>query len=402
MRKYLIIRKTALFLWLATFLFSFISLPADASESAYSLRYNTVMDANGHWVTQGGAYCDKWLKYNCYAFAIGRVENPNFYPKSGLRQYDPGDINGEGSFSDNQTIDQLANIVVADLVTMGYSNVETSPTIPTISSSQELICVRRSTYIDNDSEEIENDYHFMRYDLETNAWYHKPGNTAVLRYNGIPSNDVPWYREASFYGEEDTDAFVYNSDIVYITYTKNQFNIVDDIETSVNIDNWVHLITDRMDLKYAVDVYYELNFGEYDYYNITLESDYNFEYDIFTTSNDILNTDFAAIRTGNGTSINTSINKIEGNKYYLRINFTTDVASSVDVTVEHRHEYSHEPCGSATHHLCVCNCGYETQARHVVERTSAKRAPCLQCGQMVLVANASIGTMGDVNLPEVA
>ena len=283
---------------------------------------------------------------------------------------------------------------------MGYSNVDTHTTIPTITSSQELICVRRTTYDEDDP--YDNDYHFMRYDLETNAWYHKPGDTAVLKYNGIPTNDVDWNYEQSDNGTEGYANFKYDSDIVYITYTKNQFNIADDLETSVNIDNWVHLITDRMDLKYAVDVYYELNFGEYSRYDITLESDYAFEYNIYSTSNDILNTDFAAIRTGSGTSITTTLDKTEGNKYYLRINFTTDVASTVDVTVEHWHKYSYEPCGSATHHLAKCNCGDEYQGRHVVEQTTAVRAPCIRCGQLVRVSDANVGILGDQNIPEAA
>ena len=95
MRKYWIIRKTVVFLWIATFFFSIISLPVDASEYTYSLRYNTVADEDGNWVTQGGAYYDVWENYNCYAFAIDRVEYPQFYPSGVYIQYQPGNMGGD-------------------------------------------------------------------------------------------------------------------------------------------------------------------------------------------------------------------------------------------------------------------------------------------------------------------
>lgn len=34
-------------------------------QSSYSLKYNTVKDSNGNWVTSGGAYDARWLNYNC-------------------------------------------------------------------------------------------------------------------------------------------------------------------------------------------------------------------------------------------------------------------------------------------------------------------------------------------------
>lgn len=46
------------------------------SLSSSSLKYNTVKDLNGNWVTQGGAWNDKWENYNCYAYAINRIEQP--------------------------------------------------------------------------------------------------------------------------------------------------------------------------------------------------------------------------------------------------------------------------------------------------------------------------------------
>ena len=71
-----------------------------------------------------------------------------------------------------------------NLEKMGYTNIFSTPSIQAITDDQELICIRM----------CEVDYHFMRYDIETNAWYHKPGLTAVLKYNYVPSNNyvVVW------------------------------------------------------------------------------------------------------------------------------------------------------------------------------------------------------------------
>ncbi len=396
MRRHSVTRNAVVFLLLATFLFSIVLMPADASGSAYSLQYNTVMDANGDWVTQGGAYYDKWSKYNCYAFAIGRAEDPNFYPFSNYLPYTPGDISGKGTFLlHNQTIGQLAGIVVEDLKSMGYSNVETSSTIPTINSSQELICVRRSTYAEN--EPYDNDYHFMRYDLETNAWYHKPGGTAVLKYNGIPTNDVNWLREGTNNEGEGTDGLIYDSDIVFITYSKNQINIVDDLETSINIGSWVTINGVRSE----VDVYYELNFEDSLRYEINLESDYAFEYNIYSNSY-VTNKDFTTLRTGSGTSVSTLLDITEGNKYYLRINFTTDVADIIDVSIEHKHVLTYGRPFYILYHTASCSCGYTCQDRHVVRVTDAERAPCVLCGLTVRVEDAIVGLLGADDLPQVA
>ena len=49
------------------------AVPAVAAAMSYSLKYNKVMDENGNWVTSGGYYNNKWLKYNCYAYSINRA-----------------------------------------------------------------------------------------------------------------------------------------------------------------------------------------------------------------------------------------------------------------------------------------------------------------------------------------
>ncbi len=375
------------------------AVPVVASESYTTLQYNTVMDDNYNWVARPasglGMFTGRWGKYNCYAFAINRPDTTPFY--STENTYMPGDMGNTGSFSvGSGTAWTLANVVYADLVAMGYSNISLSPTIPEIDSSQELICVRIGEF----------DYHFMRYDLETDAWYHKPGNSAVLKFNTTPSSDIPWQAEA--YCGQSTDGtqqyirpvyypvgtteniVVYDSEIVFITYSKNQINATDTTSASAYIQS-------------GKDVYYALNFAEPGKYEISLGASSAVEYNIYENQY-VNNVYFNTIKSGYGTEETSIITVTAGYKYYLRVNFeSSSIEGVVDITVEpHQHRYTHEPCNSATHHLSVCDCGYEAQTRHVVEQTSAKFAPCLQCGQMVIVSNANIGTMGDCNLPEVA
>ena len=54
--------------------------------------------------------------------------------------------------------------------------------------------------------------------LTSSGWYHKPGNTAVLKFNNPPSNSVPWisegYRDGSFY----SGSITYDSQLRYLLY----------------------------------------------------------------------------------------------------------------------------------------------------------------------------------------
>ena len=189
------------------------------------MKNSKVLDEDGKWVTQGGSYTDLWEEYNCYAFAINRVELPHFYDSGVWLSYQPGNMSGVVDAVLPDTIDELVGIIQADFLNMGYSDFSASRTLPTINSTQELICVRKGL----------TDYHFMRYDLQTDAWYHKPSITAVLRYNGTPSNAVDWNNEASYKGRVYKPTKIYDSDIVYITYTKNQINVADSMDSTAII-----------------------------------------------------------------------------------------------------------------------------------------------------------------------
>lgn len=308
------------------------TVPAVASVSygnSGTLLYNTAMDTTYNWVAtinlENKLFTGRWAYYNCYAFAINRPDIPAFY--SSTNTYMPGDMSGAGSFAvGSGTVGDLADIICADLWTMGYHDIEVSNTIPTINSTQELICVRRNTW----------DYHFMRYDLSTNAWYHKPGQTAVLRYNGIPANNVPWTGECfieslsgdSVYvgpvyhsGGLTDDPMVYDSDIVFITYSKNQINVTDVAYSGAYIQR-------------GKDVFFELNFATPGTYSISVDSFCGVEYDIYENQY-VNNVFFSTIESEYDPTEASTITVTAGKKYYLRVNFVTSLyENSVNITVQ--------------------------------------------------------------------
>lgn len=107
--------------------------------------------------------------------------------------------------------EELAIYVKEDLENIGMTNVIIQDSIPElIYDNQELICLRVK----------DEDYHFMRYDKKTNAWYHKPGNSAILRYKYIPSNGLPWKSELFSFNKARFGNKSYNSNIKFIIYTK--------------------------------------------------------------------------------------------------------------------------------------------------------------------------------------
>lgn len=178
-----------------------------SSITNYQLQYNYVY-GNGEWSSSDGDWKEKWLGYNCYAYSINRSEKPNNYDTE--FQYQPGDFAKTGDYYYyGIPIGDLAEIIKDDLEVIGLTNVTISDSIPTnLNSNQKLICVRTGS----------TDYHFMRFDPITNAWYHKPGNTAVLKYKYVPSNDLNWITEVSFESKEYYDGFIYGSSIKYIVY----------------------------------------------------------------------------------------------------------------------------------------------------------------------------------------
>ncbi len=309
-------------------------------QSSYSLKYNTVKDSNGNWVTSGGAYDARWLNYNCYAFSIHRNEPSPFYSTG--KQYQPGDMSETGSFSTSNTILDLASIVKNDLEAMGYSNVSLTTTIPTITDEQELICVRMCT----------SDYHFMRYDLTTNAWYHKPGLTAVLKYNYTPNNDMLWYGESSYYGEESPNSLIYDSDIYFIKYDKNKISVsssTSNLSYKLNINTNKDSILEIDNSSY--EKFYKFNISSSNSLNIELYNNEMVLLENYVGSNIIFYT-----------SLSSEI-------YYLKFNYQDDNHSGIaNINVSaHSHSYTYEEASSG--HTATCTiCEYTTTLGHVFDQ----------------------------------
>lgn len=328
-----------------------------------TLQYSTIMDENGNWVTSGGYYNTKWDNYNCYAYSINRAEQPQYYPSSPYVQYQPGDMGNQGNFKQCKTIDQLAVIVCNDLMAMGYSNISLSYLLPTVSSSQNLICVRMLQDVD---------YHFMRYDFDTDSWYHKPSLNAVLKYNYTPSNNYIWNNERVNRGRTYRATFQYNSDIIFITYDKNQINVNTDAAT--------------INIQAEKDVLYELNLANSGTYQIVLDSEYSVSYEIY-------NANFDVITSGNGLFNVFSIN-VNSGKYYLRMNFESyERTNYVNVSV-HTHLYTYSWL-SNSHHQFGCNCGLGTvveehYAHEYTRISSTKHNVYCECGYLIKTETHSI------------
>ena len=145
-----------------------------------------------------GSWKDSYLNYNCYGYAINKTDN----------FYSPGDFS-DGDFSLSLTIYQMANLVKDDLIELGYSDARvtsTRPTTSSLASGEKAICIRKG----------DEDFHFMK--LSSSTWYHKPGNTHVLKYNYTPSYSREWTNECSFMGVTSAPDTTYDSSIYYIIY----------------------------------------------------------------------------------------------------------------------------------------------------------------------------------------
>ena len=139
--------------------------------------------------------------YNCYAYAVGITFSCN-----------PGYFSGR-SYDDTTDIGTFASIVKADLQDgLGQSCVKVQGNRPSsIGSWSNVIAVRRDTNCDIGF----NDYHFAK--LSSGSWYHKPGPTAVLKFNSAPSNSIIWTNEA-YNGVYHAPTIWYESNIMYLLY----------------------------------------------------------------------------------------------------------------------------------------------------------------------------------------
>ncbi len=146
--------------------------------------------------------------YNCYAFAIGRTE----------RARQPGEFSG-GSYNHLGSIADLAEVIDADLNgDLGYACARIQVNCPdSIGIWENVIAIRKDETLDDVIDNARwNDYHVAK--LTSVGWLHKPGGTAVLKFNQAPSNNVNWINEGSAYGIYYEPTITYESEIRFILY----------------------------------------------------------------------------------------------------------------------------------------------------------------------------------------
>lgn len=163
---------------------------------AYGLKNSTLV----------GGWLDEYLFYNCYGYANGEQDyvDPGYYSNQAMSQM--------------EDLDTIANLVKDDLVALGYTNVRVWNY-----ATERDICAGVKTISLRIKEGV--DYHFMRLD-EDGEWYHKPGNTALLRYNYGDSLIVLWTNESYFRGTYYEADIKYDSVICYITFGGSVHNWV--------------------------------------------------------------------------------------------------------------------------------------------------------------------------------
>ncbi len=181
-------------------------------ESSYTLQYNTFYE-----------YPANCLNFNCYSYAIDRRETWHII----------GEPSGN-RWQDTWTIEESANAVEADLKTFGYSCVKQTISRPrnyTISSGQKAIALKVTSVTS-----LNRDFHFMRLftDNNTDVWRHKPGSTAILTYNSMPSNS-PWYSEyVTKVGTQlvaGLGNIIYDSDVMFLIFQAN--HTIETVETGM-------------------------------------------------------------------------------------------------------------------------------------------------------------------------
>lgn len=159
-----------------------------------------------------GVWDDIFTEYNCYAYAL-------FYNASPTDSYFapyPGYFSAPNDFSILESVDTWADQTEADLVEIGYSCVYKTNSLSAImefSDTHTIICLRKGNHPD---------FHYMRWDI--NSWYHKPGQTHILRYLYTNPNYKNWIAEYSVQGVDYPpidDTRYYTGTIYYFAFAEN-------------------------------------------------------------------------------------------------------------------------------------------------------------------------------------
>ena len=321
------------------------------------------------WVSSNGDWNPKWLNYNCYAYAINRIEQPKFYGNSNLIAYNPGELSGNETLDLSNGISTLLDYVEKDLLAIGYSNINIGNYIPnSIGINTELICVRLS--LDG------YDYHFMRFDTKTNAWYHKPGNTAVLKYKYTPTNGRTWSDEIStpsgeFFPQEKS----YTGDIYFISYDINSINLNSNAYSNLAIKN----------INKAQDTIYKINVNSSLSYEFKLTANYALEINMYDNEMDLLSINKLYYNNGKTIGFKKLLNV---GVYYLRINYQNKYQyGDVNIGLGHIHSKLFASYKDQISHEITCSCREKYSERHYVDYDDANdgdnKALCLGCNRLL-------------------
>lgn len=166
--------------------------------ASHGLRYSTVYQIPYNMKS-----------YNCYAYALNRTS-----------KCQPGQFSGHiltNAILKNLSIYRLAQYVKEDLQSTSLNKqcvkiTSARPTYSSLLSGQTAICIRKG-----DDGNGQYDYHFMKL-FSGNAWRHKPGETAILTYDYLPSNSRIWISEGYDGYQVITGRVEYYGSIYYILF----------------------------------------------------------------------------------------------------------------------------------------------------------------------------------------
>lgn len=207
------------------------------AENEYRLQFNLARNNQGEWVDDC-AYMHygfddvdwdyKWT--TCYPYAIEHALLENNY---GYTLYDccPGIISENPHYESWQSVEDVVNLVVGDLITMNYEVSYSSKMPLCLYEGESLICVRTTTNPGGD-------FHFMRHEMIDGEYYwtQKFVESAPLLYLYEPE-EMPWSVEkARDNGCSAGDFELYTSQVYYITYGHSIFSFAEN-SNSVGINS---------------------------------------------------------------------------------------------------------------------------------------------------------------------
>ncbi len=164
--------------------YSLNSTMLSQSQYEYLLRYSTKVFLN--------SACEN---YNCYSYAL--------HGGSVYEWFSPGRYIGLTITANElatMSSSRFASLVQYDLQQLGYTNITISTTRPSYQSGYKVIAFRKIT----------DDYHFM-WEYGNNVWRHKPGSSAILKYNYTSLTDGRWINEGLYLGNYATEEGIYAS-----------------------------------------------------------------------------------------------------------------------------------------------------------------------------------------------